>query len=110
MANKRKKAKKGKLKKNKDRLVLYHTANNNVESAASESSRGESFDSGYQEIIQEESDGDDDFAPCSPERTSVCFHTIIFTLENNPSHAQFIPLLETYPLENFIDYKLLSKY
>ena len=80
MANERKKAKKAKLKENKDRLVLYHTANNNVESAASESSRGESFDSGYQEIIQEESDGDDDFAPCSPERTSVCFHTIIFTL------------------------------
>ena len=90
MANKRKKAKKAKLKKNKDRLVLYHTANNNVESAASESSRGESFDSGYQEIIQEESDGDDDFAPCSPERTSVCFHTIIFTLENNPSHVLFV--------------------
>ena len=82
MANKRKKAKKAKLKKNMDRSVLHHTTNNvdNVESAASESSRGESFDSGYQEIIQEESDGDDDFAPCSPERTSVCFHTIIFTL------------------------------
>ena len=44
----------------KDRLVLCHTANNNVESAASESSRGESFDSGYREIIQEENDGDDD--------------------------------------------------
>ena len=54
MANERKKAKKAKLKENKDRLVLYHTANNNVESAASESSRGESFDSGYREIIQEE--------------------------------------------------------
>ena len=82
--------KKAKLKKNKDRLVLYHTANNNVESAASQSSRGESFDSGYQEIIQEESDGDDDFAPCSPERTSVCFHTIFFTLDNNPSHVLLV--------------------
>ena len=90
MANERKKAKKAKLKENKDRLVLYHTANNNVESAASESSHGESFDSGYREIIQEENDGDDDFAPCSPERTSVCLHTIIFTLENNPSHVLFV--------------------
>ena len=45
MANERKKAKKAKLKENKDRLVLYYTANN-VESAASESSHGESFDSG----------------------------------------------------------------
>ena len=90
MANERKKAKKAKLKENKDRLVLYHTTNNNVESAASESSRGESFDSGYREIIQEENDGDDDFAPCSPERTSVCLHTIIFTLENNPSHVLFV--------------------
>ena len=79
-----------KLRKNKDRLVLCHTANNNVESAASESSRGESFDSGYREIIQEENDGDDDFAPRSPERTSVCLHTIIFTLENNPSHVLFV--------------------
>ena len=55
MANKRKKAKKAKLKKNMDRSVLHHTTNDNVdnvESAASESSRGESFDSGYQEIIQ----------------------------------------------------------
>ena len=60
MANKRKLAKKAKLKKNKDRLVLYHASNNNVESSASESFSGESFDSGYQEIIQEENDGDDD--------------------------------------------------
>ena len=90
MANKRKKAKKAKLKKNKDGLVLYHTTNINVESAASESSHGESFDSGYREIIQEENDGDDDFAPCCPERTSVCLHTMIFTLENNPSHVLFV--------------------
>ena len=61
MANKRKKAKKAKLKKNKDRLG------------------GESFDGGRQEITQEESDG-----------ASVCLHTIIFTLESNPSHAQFM--------------------
>ena len=60
MANKRKLAKKAKLKKNKDRLVLYHASNNNVESSASESFSGESFDSGCQEIIQEENDGDDD--------------------------------------------------
>ena len=89
MANERKKAKKAKLKENKDRLVLYYTANN-VESAASESSHGESFDSGYREIIQEENDGDDDFAPCCPERTSVCLHTMIFTLENNPSRVLFV--------------------
>ena len=72
MANKRKKAKKAKLKKNMDRSVLHHTTNDNVdnvESAASESSRGESFDGGCQEIIQEEKDGDDDLQvePLSPE-------------------------------------------
>ena len=43
MANKRKLAKKAKLKKNKDRLVVYHSTKNNTESTASESSRGESF-------------------------------------------------------------------
>jgi hypothetical protein len=77
MANKRKKAKKGKLKKNKDRLVLYHTANNNVESAASESSRGESFDSGYQEIIQEESDGMETMIlPPVPRKELQCVSTL----------------------------------
>ena len=38
----------------------YYTAKNNIESVGSDSSRGESFDGGYQEIIQEENDGDDD--------------------------------------------------
>ena len=36
MANERKLAKKAKSKKNKDRLVLFHTSNNDVESSASE--------------------------------------------------------------------------
>ena len=77
MANKRKKAKKAKLKKNKDRLVLCHTANNNVESAASESSRGESFDSGYQEIIQEESDGMETMIlPPVPRKELQCVSTL----------------------------------
>ena len=77
MANERKKAKKAKLKENKDRLVLYHTANNNVESAASESSRGESFDSGYQEIIQEESDGMETMIlPPVPRKELQCVSTL----------------------------------
>ena len=77
MANERKKAKKAKLKKNKDRLVLCHTANNNVESAASESSRGESFDSGYQEIIQEESDGMETMIlPPVPRKELQCVSTL----------------------------------
>ena len=77
MANKRKKAKKAKLKKNKERLVLCHTANNNVESAASESSRGESFDSGYQEIIQEESDGMETMIlPPVPRKELQCVSTL----------------------------------
>ena len=59
MANKRKLAKKAKLKKNKDRLVLYHASNNNVESSASESFSGESVDGRHNEIIQEENDVDD---------------------------------------------------
>ena len=60
MANERKKAKKAKLKENKDRLVLYHTSNNNVESSASEFFPGESIDGRHNEIIQEENDEDDD--------------------------------------------------
>ena len=48
------------LEKNKRRRDASYTANNDNESVGSESSRGESFDSGYQEIIQEENDGDDD--------------------------------------------------
>ncbi len=54
MANKRKLANKAKSKKNKDRLVLYHTSNNNVESSASEFFPGESIDGRHNEIIQEE--------------------------------------------------------
>ena len=60
MANERKLAKKAKSKKNKDRLVLYHTSNNNVESSASEFFSGESIDGRHNEIIQEENDEDDD--------------------------------------------------
>ena len=90
MANKRRLQREKRLEKIYGQKDSYYTAKNNIESVGSDSSRGESFDSGYQEIIQEESDGDDDFAPCSPERTSVCFHTIIFTLENNPSHVLFV--------------------
>ena len=48
------------LEKNKGLKESRHTAKNNIESVGSDSSRGESFDGGYQEIIQEESDGDDD--------------------------------------------------
>ena len=79
MANKRKLEKKRILKKNEDRLVVYHSTKNNAESAASESSRGESF-------ISEEknsSRGEYDFAPCSPRRASVCLHTIIVTLDSH---------------------------
>ena len=43
MANKRRLEKKRILEKNKDRLVVYHSAKNNTESIVSESSRGESF-------------------------------------------------------------------
>ena len=74
----------------RDEEEIHLASKNDIESIASESLHGESFDSGYREIIQEENDGDDDFAPCSPERTSVCLHTIIFTLENNPSHVLFV--------------------
>ena len=90
MANKRRLQREKRLEKIYGQKDSYYTAKNNIESVGSDSSRGESFDSGYREIIQEENDGDDDFAPCSPERTSVCLHTIIFTLENNPSHVLFV--------------------
>ena len=50
MANERKLAKKAKSKKNKNRLVLYHTSNNNVESSASEFFPGESIDGRHNEI------------------------------------------------------------
>ena len=41
MANKRRLEKKRILEKNKDRLVVYHSAKNNTESIVSESSRGD---------------------------------------------------------------------
>ena len=69
MANKRKLAKKAKLKKNKDRLVLYHASNNNVESSASESSHGESFDSGHYEIFHGENDEESDEMDIKVKRT-----------------------------------------
>ena len=72
MANKRKLAKKAKLKKNKDRLVLYHTANNNVESAASESSRGESFISEEKKIVHEENM----ILPPVPQEEPQCVSTL----------------------------------
>ena len=60
MANKRRKQMEKRLEKSKGRSDSHYAAKNNIESVGSESSRGESFDSGYQEIIQEENDGDDD--------------------------------------------------
>ena len=69
MANKRKLVKKAKLKKNKDRLVLYHASNNKVESSASEFFSGESVDGRRDEIIQEENDEDDDEMDIKVKRT-----------------------------------------
>ena len=60
MANKRRLQREKRLEKIYGQKDSYYTAKNNIESVGSESSRGESFDSGYQEIIQEENDGDDD--------------------------------------------------
>ena len=60
MANKRRLQREKRLEKIHGQKDSYYTAKNNIESVGSDSSRGESFDSGYQEIIQEESDGDDD--------------------------------------------------
>ena len=58
-----------KSKKNKDRLVLYHTSNSNVESSASEFFSGESIDGRHNEIIQEENDEDDDEMDIKVKRT-----------------------------------------
>ena len=69
MANKRKLAEEAKLKKNKDRLVLYYTSDNNLESIASESSHGESFDCGYYEIFHGENDEGDDEIDIKVKRT-----------------------------------------
>ena len=69
MANERKLEKKAKSKKNKDRLVLYHTSNSNVESSASEFFSGESIDGRRYEIIQEENDEDDDEMDIKVKRT-----------------------------------------
>jgi len=60
MANKRRLQREKRLEKIYGQKDSYYTAKNNIESVGSDSSRGESFDSGYQEIIQEENDGDDD--------------------------------------------------
>ena len=60
MANKRRLRREKRLEKIHGQKDSYYTAKNNIESVGSDSSRGESFDGGYQEIIQEESDGDDD--------------------------------------------------
>ena len=60
MANKRRLQREKRLEKIHGQKDSYYTAKNNIESVGSDSSRGESFDGGYQEIIQEESDGDDD--------------------------------------------------
>ena len=60
MATKRRLLQEKKAKKMKGLRDFYYVGKSNIESAASESSLGESFDSGRQEIIQEESDGDDD--------------------------------------------------
>ena len=54
MANKRRLEKKRILEKNKDRLVVYHSTKSNTESAASESSRGESFISEEKRVAHEE--------------------------------------------------------
>ena len=60
MANKRRLQREKRLEKIYGQKDSYYTAKNNIESVGSDSSRGESFDGGYQEIIQEEIDGDDD--------------------------------------------------
>ena len=54
MANKRRLEKKWILEKNKDRLVVYHSAKNNTESIVSESSRGESFIGEEKKIVHAE--------------------------------------------------------
>ena len=79
MANKRKLANKAKSKKNKDRLVLYHTSNNNVESSASEFFCGESIDGRHNEIIQEENDEDDD----EMDIKNQCVSTLSFIICGN---------------------------
>ena len=69
MANRRKSAKEAKSRKNKDRLVLYYTSDNNVESSALESFSRESFDSGYYEIFHGENDEDNDEMDIKVKRT-----------------------------------------
>ena len=60
------------LEKNKSRRDSHYTAKNNIESVGSESSRGESFDSGYQEIIQEENM----ILPPVPQEEPQCVSTL----------------------------------
>ena len=53
MANKRRLEQKRILEKNKDWLVVYHSATNNTESLVAQSSRGESFISEGKKIVHE---------------------------------------------------------
>ena len=75
MANKRKLAKKAKLQKNKDRLVVHYTADNDVESSASDSFSGESSHCGDYEIIQEEN-GEGGSEPPVPWKEPQCVSTL----------------------------------
>ena len=72
MANKRRLEKKRILEKNKDRLVVYHSAKNNTESIVSESSRGESFISEGKKIVHEENM----ILPPVPQEEPQCVSTL----------------------------------
>ena len=60
------------LEKNKDRLVVYHSAKNNTESIVSESSRGESFISEEKKIVHEENM----ILPPVPQEEPQCVSTL----------------------------------
>ena len=60
------------LEKNKDRLVVYHSAKNNTESIVSESSRGESFISEGKKIVHEENM----ILPPVPQEEPQCVSTL----------------------------------
>ena len=68
MANKRRLEKKRILEKNKDRLVVYHSAKKIV----SESSRGESFTSEEKKIVHEENM----ILPPVPQEEPQCVSTL----------------------------------
>ena len=72
MANKRRLEKKRILEKNKDRLVVYHSAKNNTESIVPESSRGESFMSEEKKIVHEENM----ILPPVPQEEPQCVSTL----------------------------------